>query len=194
MVARLNATASLNLPKIVVKLFHYMLQGGIFMGDIFAEQLVKRKKKPSEQFLKYALTALVVVFALGGLFLAGFLVYLALALAVACYFIFPRFNVEYEYSYVNGEFDVDVIYSMQKRKKKEVFNLQDVDCIALYGNPALAAYQTGYTITDYSAFDASKPPYVIVKGSEKRLIYMQIEDPTILSDMKRRLQRRFYEN
>ena len=194
MVARLNATASLNLLKIVVKLFHYMLQGGIFMGDIFAEQLVKRKKKPSEQFLKYALTALVVVFALGGLFLAGFLVYLALALAVACYFIFPRFNVEYEYSYVNGEFDVDVIYSMQKRKKKEVFNLQDVDCVALYGNPALAAYQTGYTITDYSAFDASRPPYVIVKGSEKRLIYMQIEDPTILSDMKRRLQRRFYEN
>ena len=191
---RLNATASLNLLKIVVKLFHYMLQGGIFMGDIFAEQLVKRKKKPSEQFLKYALTALVVVFALGGLFLAGFLVYLALALAVACYFIFPRFNVEYEYSYVNGEFDVDVIYSMQKRKKKEVFNLQDVDCVALYGNPALAAYQTGYTVTDYSAFDASKPPYVIVKGSEKRLIYMQIEDPTILSDMKRRLQRRFYEN
>lgn len=194
MVARLNATASLNLLKIVVKLFHYMLQGGIFMGDIFAEQLVKRKKKPSEQFLKYALTALVVVFALGGLFVAGFLVYLALALAVACYFIFPRFNVEYEYSYVNGEFDVDVIYSMQKRKKKEVFNLQDVDCVALYGNPALAAYQTGYTVTDYSAFDASKPPYVIVKGSEKRLIYMQIEDPTILSDMKRRLQRRFYEN
>ena len=194
MVARLNATASLNLLKIVVKLFHYMLQGGILMGDIFAEQLVKRKKKPSEQFLKYALTALVVVFALGGLFLAGFLVYLALALAVACYFIFPRFNVEYEYSYVNGEFDVDVIYSMQKRKKKEVFNLQDVDCVALYGNPALAAYQTGYTVTDYSAFDASKPPYVIVKGSEKRLIYMQIEDPTILSDMKRRLQRRFYEN
>ena len=194
MVARLNATASLNLLKIVVKLFHYMLQGGIFMGDIFAEQLVKRKKKPSEQFLKYALTALVVVFALGGLFLAGFLVYLALALAVACYFIFPRFNVEYEYSYVNGEFDVDVIYSMQKRKKKEVFNLQDVDCVALYGNPALAAYQTGYTVTDYSAFDASKPPYVIVKGSEKRLIYMQSEDPTILSDMKRRLQRRFYEN
>ena len=194
MVTRLNATASLNLLKIVVKLFHYMLQGGIIMGDIFAEQLVKRKKKPSEQFLKYALTALVVVFALGGLFLAGFLVYLALALAVACYFIFPRFNVEYEYSYVNGEFDVDVIYSMQKRKKKEVFNLQDVDCVALYGNPALAAYQTGYTVTDYSAFDASKPPYVIVKGSEKRLIYMQIEDPTILSDMKRRLQRRFYEN
>ena len=194
MMTRLNATASLNLLKIVVKLFHYMLQGGIFMGDIFAEQLVKRKKKPSEQFLKYALTALVVVFALGGLFVAGFLVYLALALAVACYFIFPRFNVEYEYSYVNGEFDVDVIYSMQKRKKKEAFNLQDVDCVALYGNPALAAYQTGYTVTDYSAFDASKPPYVIVKGSEKRLIYMQIEDPTILSDMKRRLQRRFYEN
>ena len=194
MMTRLNATASLNLLKIVVKLFHNMLQGGILMGDIFAEQLVKRKKKPSEQFLKYALTALVVVFALGGLFLAGFLVYLALALAVACYFIFPRFNVEYEYSYVNGEFDVDVIYSMQKRKKKEVFNLQDVDCVALYGNPALAAYQTGYTVTDYSAFDASKPPYVIVKGSEKRLIYMQIEDPTILSDMKRRLQRRFYEN
>ena len=194
MVARLNATASLNLLKIVVKLFHNMLQGGILMGDIFAEQLVKRKKKPSEQFLKYALTALVVVFALGGLFLAGFLVYLALALAVACYFIFPRFNVEYEYSYVNGEFDVDVIYSMQKRKKKEAFNLQDVDCVALYGNPALAAYQTGYTVTDYSAFDASKPPYVIVKGSEKRLIYMQIEDPSILADMKRRLQRKFCEN
>ena len=164
------------------------------MGDIFAEQLVKRKKKPSEQFLKYALTALVVVFALGGLFVIGVLVYLALGLAVVCYLVVPRFNVEYEYSYVNGEFDIDVIYSMQKRKKKEVFNLQDVDCVAPYGDPALAPYQTGYTVTDYSAFDAQRPPYVIVKGGEKRLIYMQIEDPTILADMKRKLQRKFYEN
>ena len=88
------------------------------MGDIFAEQLVKRKKKPSEQFLKYALTALVVVFALGGLFVNGILVYMALALVIACYFVFPRFNVEYEYSYVNGEFDIDVIYQCRRERRK----------------------------------------------------------------------------
>lgn len=164
------------------------------MGDLFAEQLVKRKPKPSEQFLKYALTALVFLLAFGGLFLIGYLIYIALALAIACFFIFPRFNVEYEYSYVNGEFDVDVIYSKQKRKKKEVFNISDVDCVARYGSPHLAPYQTGYTITDYSAFDPEKPPYVIVKGSEKRLIYMQIEEEAILKDMKRRLMRNFYED
>ena len=164
------------------------------MSDFFAEQLVKRKKKPSEQFLKYALTALVVLLALGGMFVTGYMVYMALALAIACYFIFPRFNVEYEYSYVNGEFDIDVIYSKQKRKKKETFNLADVDCVAKYGSHALDPYQTGYSVTDYSAFDAERPPYVIVKGSEKRLIYMQIEEPAIIEDMKRRLQRKFCEN
>lgn len=163
------------------------------MSDIFSEHLVKRKSKSSEQMLKYGLIILTILLALGGFFIFGPLLYLGLILAVVGhFFIYPRFNVEYEYSYVNGEFDIDVIYSQSKRKHLETFSVADVECAAPYGSHQLDAFQHDFTVTDYSSLDPDNRPYVFVLPKEKRLIFMQIDDENLINDLKYRLPRRFF--
>ena len=41
----------------------------------------------------------------------------AIALGVACYFVIPKTDLEYEYLFVNGELDIDMIMSKSKRKR-----------------------------------------------------------------------------
>ena len=41
----------------------------------------------------------------------------AIALGIACYFVIPKTDLEYEYLFVNGELDIDMIMSKSKRKK-----------------------------------------------------------------------------
>ena len=46
--------------------------------------------------------------------------------------IFPRFNVEYEYQYMNGEIDIDEIFSKSKTQKVTSLNLANVECRTLW--------------------------------------------------------------
>ena len=180
-------------PSSYAKIQHILCFGGLTMSDIFSEHLVKRNPKSSEQLMKYALIALAALLILGGLFVFGPLIYPGIILAVVLYFfILPRFNVEYEYSYVNGEFDIDVIYSKSKRKHKETFSVTNVDCVAPLGSHQLDAFQHDFTVTDYSALDPNNRPYVFVVPQERRLIYMQIDDESLIQDLKYRLPRRFF--
>ena len=147
----------------------------------------------SDRALKYGSVAAVLLLILGGLFVFGPLIYPGIILAVIWYFlILPRFDREYEYSYVNGEFDIDVIYSKSKRKHKETFSVSTVECAAPLGSHQLDAFQQDYTVTDYSSQNPEERPYVFVFPRERRLIYMQIDDEDLISDLKFRLPRRFF--
>ena len=42
----------------------------------------------------------------------------AIALGIACYFVIPKTDLEYEYLFVNGELDIDMIMSKSKRKSE----------------------------------------------------------------------------
>lgn len=163
------------------------------MSDIFSEHLIKRKPKSSDMAIKYGLIVLAAVLILGGLFVYGLLIYPGILLAAALYFfILPGFDVEYEYAYVNGDFDIDVIYSRSKRKHKETFSVANVECVAPLGSHQLDAFQHGFQVTDYSAQDADRRPYVFVIPKERRLIYMELDDESLISDLKYRLPRRFF--
>lgn len=41
----------------------------------------------------------------------------AIALGIACYFVIPKTDLEYEYLFVNGELDIDMIMSKSKGKE-----------------------------------------------------------------------------
>ena len=42
----------------------------------------------------------------------------------------PKLEVEYEYLYVNGELDIDAIYSKQKRKKMGSYDASELEILA----------------------------------------------------------------
>ena len=74
------------------------------MGDVFIEVLVKRNRKATDTLMKTLLIAFVVVLFAGGILFIPLLLPLGLIVGlVEWFFILPRFDVEYEYSFVNGE-------------------------------------------------------------------------------------------
>ena len=86
------------------------------MSDLYSELLVKKKQTAKDMVVKYGLIVLTVIMAIGGLLVNGLLLVPAVALGVACYFVIPKTDLEYEYLFVNGELDIDMIMSKSKRK------------------------------------------------------------------------------
>ncbi len=88
------------------------------MNDVFNEQLVK-KQKTSVDTLKMAAIwggAIILGFAL-----TTFVPYIGVMLAVlviwGAIFLSGRLSQEFEYSFTNGEMDIDVIYNQSRRKR-----------------------------------------------------------------------------
>ncbi len=94
--------------------------------DNFAEQLVKKELTNSDK-TKNVLTvvggiALTIIFAVGSFFMLSsiMIAFIGMILAIACgcgtFLMSRNFNVEYEYTFTNGELDIDKIIAQSKRK------------------------------------------------------------------------------
>ncbi len=164
------------------------------MGDVYEELLVKKRSTPLEKAAKpllYGLTALLII---GGFFVWYLLMIPGIIMVIVCYFLVPRFDLEYEYSYANGEMDIDAVFSKQSRKHKDSLSLVDIECIAPLGSHHLDAFQHGYTVLDYSANEPERKPYVFVRPNDRKLIYLQLEDDAMKRDIKMRKMRQFFED
>lgn len=100
------------------------------MSDLYYELLVKKETTSKDRLTKYGLIALTVLFVLAGLFITPLLLLGAIALGIACYFIIPGTDLEFEYLFVNGELDIDKVMAKSKRKKALSLDLTQADIIA----------------------------------------------------------------
>ena len=78
------------------------------MGDLYSELLVKKDKTAKDSLLKYGLIVLTVLAVLAGLIITPLALIIAVALGIACYFVIPKTDVEFEYLFINGDFDIDM--------------------------------------------------------------------------------------
>ena len=85
------------------------------MSDMYSELLVPRRSVRSEQAIRIALIVVTAIVTAAGLVFNMYLLIGALALGIVDFFLFPRFNVEYEYQYMIGEINIDKILSKSKR-------------------------------------------------------------------------------
>lgn len=90
--------------------------------DIFVEEMVKRKKSAIDGFVMLGAVVLgiALVFALLTFVPAQFMFFGLLLVAVVVYYTYRvvlSFNVEYEYSLVNTEIDIDKIENQRRRKR-----------------------------------------------------------------------------
>ena len=100
------------------------MQGETIMSDLYSELLVKKDRTAKDVAIKYGLITLTVLFAVAGLFIMPLLLVAALGLGIACYFIVPKTDVEFEYLFVNGDMDIDMVMSKAKRKRVKALNFQ----------------------------------------------------------------------
>ena len=132
------------------------------------EILVKRKTPVVMKITVYVL-ALLAVFLI---YMFGILAILFSIVAGAlAWFVATRSNVEYEYTYFDKELDVDIIFSMQKRKHIATYDLAQLEILAPRGSYHLDAFKNRDVKTkDFSTQfpENEKNVYVMyLAGSEK---------------------------
>lgn len=162
------------------------------MSDLYSELLVTRKTSPKDVLAKTAMIVLTVLVVLAALLTFNTIIMIvALAVCVADYFLFPRFNVEFEYLHVNDEIDVDKIFSKSKRKRAMNIDLGKMEIMAPLGSHHLDSYQNQKLKTvDFSANDGEKRPYVMITSTEKEMVRILLQlDYDMFQNIKRRRPR-----
>ena len=159
------------------------------MRDLYREILVKREMPVSARILKGALIGLVVLCLLGGIMVTPLLLPVGVVLGVVFWiFVLPKLDVEYEYLYVNGELDIDAIYSRQKRKRIASYDMQELELMAPTKSHALDSYVNGHgvKIKDFTSGRPDQKSYTLVLNKEKGREIIQVEfDDVVVNDIRR---------
>ncbi|MCD8012967.1 MAG: DUF6106 family protein [Lachnospiraceae bacterium] len=157
------------------------------MSDMYREILVKPDMPAGKKFLKGFFPVMTGLCVVVGVILWPFLIG-ALVFLLVTIFVGPRLDVEYEYLYVNGELDIDAIYSKQKRKRVASYDMEHLEVLAPSKSHALDSYlsRQGAKYEDYTSGHAPECSYILVFNEEKgqKLIAVELDD-AIIADIRR---------
>jgi len=161
------------------------------MNQLYAEAGVIRKESADT----IALRALLVLGVVVGVFLMLIGSYVGIAgiiLVVVMVFLFPKLNVEYEYVFVDGQFDFDRITGKAKRKTILRIDMEQVEIIAPEGSHALDSYNnTNFEKKDFSSRDKNVKPYVIIASDKDKKFRISFEpNEKMLSMIKQKNPRK----
>lgn len=95
------------------------------MRDVVFEWYVPYIPDKKKQLIKALTISAAIVFFIDAVFFAAAMLFPAIVLAVAGFFVFRSWKYEYEYVYVNGDFTVSKI--IRKAKRKDVYHVFRVD-------------------------------------------------------------------
>lgn len=131
----------------------------------YCEVLVKVQTGKKEQIIQKVLWALTFLFLALALFflLMGVVHLLFWPLALICFIAAKvwqrKFNVEYEYQYLDGSLRIDKIIAMKKRKQFGQFELENLYLAAPEGDERLKPYlsREGLQQLDCSSHNADAP-------------------------------------
>ncbi len=145
------------------------------MEQLYAETSVKQKTTAKVTFLKTILIiAVVALVAVGFLSGKSLLIMLSVAAVVALVWYWPRFNVEWEYVFCDGQIDFDQILGGEKRKTILRIELDDADAIAPYESHKMDGYRH-LSVRDFSSLQPEAKPYAIatkVEGKENKTVIL----------------------
>jgi hypothetical protein len=134
------------------------------MGDVFKEQIVKRKSTMKHTLIKAALVfAVFLIFFAANLLLPGIGLYIAFAAGYGAYVLMSRLNVEFEYSFTNGELDIDIIYSKTRRKRVFSSHVNEFEVMAHTEDKThMGDFPQTAELKDYSSGDPAIGKYAFL--------------------------------
>lgn len=144
--------------------------------DIFIEEMVKKQMTIKDILLilcTFLLCAalIAVLFLLSTVFPAfGTIVFLVMAAVVyGTYRVFISFDVEYEYSLVNSEIDIDKILGRKRRKRVTTVKLTGLEAFGKSDNAEYKKYLSDSGVKKiFVCRNSSDNNYFIVRGGDKR--------------------------
>lgn len=167
------------------------------MSDLYTEVMVAKKLTVKDQLIKFVLLLFTVLFALAGLVLMPILLVAAVILGVVDYVFIPRLSVEFEYLYVNGELDVDRIFSKSRRKRAASYDLSSMEIMAPWNSHRLDSYKNnrGLKKVDYSSGIEGEghKPYGFVISNKNQLELVIFEpNEVMLKDIRSKMPRKVF--
>lgn len=146
------------------------------MSEVFHEWMIKRKNTP----IGIMLRILVILLCVSSVFLFSVLGPIAFILGVlfayGIRYIFQMTSVEYEYSYLSGECQIDKICGKMKRKGCGKIEMEKVDIVAPEESEALKEYEKKvYKLRDFSSREKDADRYVAFQRCDEGLIKVIFE-------------------
>ena len=163
------------------------------MGDVYREILVKQKKTSMDVIKKVLMIAAIVLLAAAGILIHFVFFLLAVAAVFAFNYLSAGLDREYEYLYVNGDFDIDVIKNKQRRKRVASYPLNQLAMAAPSGSHDLDSLTASgnVTVRDFSSGEEQDRVTCLVydmdKGREMALVNI---DDDVIRDLRRREPRK----
>lgn len=153
------------------------------MEQSYAEANAKKKVTGATVALKITLIVLVLFVFLASILGAmqtgiHFIVFLGVAAIFALIWYWPRFQVEWEYVFCDGQLDFDMIQGGEKRKNILRIEIEDADVIAPINSNRLDGYRY-LEIRDYSSMRESANIYgIATRLPDKQEKVMILFEPT----------------
>ena len=166
------------------------------MNDAYYEQLITRKQTGKTMLLRaLSFLPIILLIIVGFPFLGFFSLMLAVLYGIiAYYFIFPRFNLEYEYNLLNHDLDIAAVYNKSSRKDKMSIDIQHAEIIAPKNSHRLDSYHTNKTY-DFSSGDANANTYAIIINLNQTLSTVLVDpDTEMLEHMKGWMGMKLYQD
>lgn len=157
------------------------------MSDLYSELLVKRERTIKDSITKYGLIGLTAIAVIAGLIITPLIWIAAVALGIACYFVIPKTDVEYEYLFINGDFDIDMIMSKTKRKKVKSFKLSESDLAAPLDSHRMDYYNGNQNmkVLDFSSGNPEHKRFGVITRLDGNLCKIILEpDEALAQAMK----------
>ena len=167
------------------------------MSDLYTEVLVNKQQTGKDKVIKGVLIFFTVLFAAAGIMMNPLILLLALVLGIVDYIFIPKLSVEFEYLYVNGELDIDRIYSQSRRKRAASYELSNMEILAPYQSHQLDSYKKNQSIKRYNYSSGiegqgHKPyAFVISKDNTMRMVIFE-PDEVMLKDIRNRAPRKVF--
>ena len=156
------------------------------MNDALYEQLVPRRSRSMDLVIPYFMHCRSCSCTLRryAVFIGSLAVLVTILLGVLVYyFVFPKLDVEYEYTLLNHGLEIDAIYSKSKRKKMMSLDIQQAEIIAPKDSHRLDSIHTEKT-KDFSA-GTGKGTYAIILPAEQTMTCILIDpDEKMLDHMQ----------
>lgn len=154
------------------------------MEQSYAEANAKKKVTGGTIALKIILVILTILVLLASILAArmthiNLIVFLGVAAIFGLIWYWPRFKIEWEYVFCDGQLDFDVIQGGEKRKNILRIEIEDADVIAPIDSERLARYQH-LEKRDYSSMRQDANRYgIVIRLPEKQEKVVILFEPTM---------------
>lgn len=155
----------------------FVTEGVSRMTSIFKEQLVKKESTSKDTLAKIGIiVAAIIIILLANVLIPTFGLFITVGIGYGAFWLFQRFDVEYEYIFTNGELDIDKIFNKSRRKKALTVNVKQFEVMAHIEDPMhIHEWKRAQKVLDYSSGKTKENTYGAIFTQEGQLVQLIFE-------------------